>query len=133
MSEEAEWTKARRQATLGLEAVSPMPESPSQDSHFYTEVLKLLLQVITSDEQLAPRELEEFLEVAKKGPVPGLEVAALIGCLREGQPLPSPDMGLLRTRPKDVIQAARIIAACDKELDINEIDMLVQIRELLGI
>jgi uncharacterized tellurite resistance protein B-like protein len=110
-----------------------MPESPSPDSRFYTEVLKLLLQVITSDGQLAPEELEEFSEVSRKWPVPASEVAALLGYLKEGKPLPAPDMGLLRTRPKDVIEAARIIAASDQHVDGTEIDMLLQIRELLGI
>jgi uncharacterized tellurite resistance protein B-like protein len=110
-----------------------MPDSPAHESHFYTEVLKLLLQVITSDNQLTPEELQEFSEVASRWPVPPSEVTALLDCLREGQPLPAPDMGLLRTRPKDVIEAARIIAASDQHVDSAEVDMLLQIREMLGI
>ncbi len=110
-----------------------MPDSPPQESRFYTEVLKLLLQVITSDAELAPEELQEFSEVARKWPVPSSEVATLLGYLREGKPLPAPDMGLLRSRPKDVIEAARIIAASDQHIDSGEVGMLMQIREMLGI
>lgn len=110
-----------------------MPDSPSNESRFYTEVLKLLLQVITSDGEQAPEELQEFSTVASQWPVPSSEVTTLLGYLKEGKPLPAPDMGLLRSRPKDVIEAARIIAASDQHVDGSEVDMLMQIREMLGI
>ncbi|MFL5344740.1 MAG: TerB family tellurite resistance protein [Hyalangium sp.] len=110
-----------------------MPDSPSHESRFYTEVLKLLLQVITSDGELAPEELQEFSTVASQWKVPASELTTLLGYLKEGKPLPAPDIGLLRSRPKDVIEAARLIAASDQHVDSDEIDILMQIRELLGI
>lgn len=110
-----------------------MTHPPGDESRFYTEVLKLLLQVITSDERIDPEELQEFSTIAARWKVAPAEAAALIDCLREGKPLPAPDMGLLRSRPQDVIQAARVIAASDQHVDSEEIDMLLQIRTLLGI
>ncbi|WP_224248749.1 tellurite resistance TerB family protein [Hyalangium gracile] len=110
-----------------------MTQSPRDDSRFYTEVLKLLLQVITSDDQLEPEELQEFSTVASGWNVPPDQVTALLACLKEGKPLPAPDMGLLRSRPQDVIQAARMMAASDQHVDSDEIGMLMEIRTLLGI
>lgn len=110
-----------------------MPDSPAPESRFYTEVLKLLLQIITSDNELAPEEIQEFSDVSRNWPVPPSEVAALLGHVKEGKPLPAPDMGLLRSRPKDVIEAARMMAASDQHIDSEEVDMLMQIREMLGI
>ncbi|WP_224362129.1 TerB family tellurite resistance protein [Hyalangium versicolor] len=110
-----------------------MTHPPGDESRFYTEVLKLLLQVITSDDKLEPEELEEFSQVAARWNVPAAEVAAMLDRLRAGKPLPAPDMGLLRTRPQDVIQAARVVAASDQHVDNEEIEMLMQIRTLLGI
>jgi uncharacterized tellurite resistance protein B-like protein len=110
-----------------------MPDSPTPESRFYTEVLKLLLQIMTSDNELAPEEFQEFSEVSRNWPVPASEVTTLLKHVKEGKPLPAPDMGLLRSRPKDVIEAARMMAASDQHIDSAEVDMLMQIRELLGI
>jgi uncharacterized tellurite resistance protein B-like protein len=110
-----------------------MTDSPGPESRFYIEVLKLLLQVITSDDQIAPEELEHFSIVARRWNVPANEADALIGCLKQGHPLPAPDMSLLRTRPQDVIEAARALVGSDQHIDNAEIDMLMQIREMLGI
>jgi uncharacterized tellurite resistance protein B-like protein len=110
-----------------------MTHSPGDDRRFHTEVLKLLLQVITSDEQVAPEEIEELCFLAERWKVPASEVSALIACLREHKPLPAPDLGLLRTRPQDVIQMARVVAASDHHVANEEVEMLLQIRALLGI
>jgi len=110
-----------------------MTDSPGPESRFYIEVLKLLLQVITSDDRVAPEELEHFSTVARRWNVPAAEAEALIGSLRQGQPLPAPDMGLLRSRPQAVLEAARAAVGSDQHIDNAEIDMLMQIRELLGI
>lgn len=110
-----------------------MTHPPADDHRFHTEVLKLLLQIITSDEKVAPEELEELSFVAERWKVPASEVSALIACLREHKPLPAPDLGLLRSRPEEVIQMARIVAASDQHVANEEVDMLLQIRALLGI
>lgn len=110
-----------------------MTDSPGPESRFYLEVLKLLLQVITSDDQIAPEELTHFSTVARRWNVPATEADALIERLKQGQPLPPPDMGLLRSRPQDVMEASRALVGIDQRIDAAELEMLVQIRELLGI
>lgn len=110
-----------------------MTDSPDPQSRFYLEVLKLLLQVITSDDEAAPEELSHFATVARRWNVPASETDLLIERLKQGQPLPAPDMGLLRSRPQDVIEAARALVGSDQRIDAAELDMLLQIRELLGI
>lgn len=110
-----------------------MTDSPDPQSRFYIEVLKLLLQVITSDDEVAPEELTHFSTVARRWQVPASEADVLIERLKQGQPLPAPDMGLLRSRAQDVIEAARALVGSDQRIDAAEIDMLMQIRELLGI
>lgn len=110
-----------------------MTDSPGPESRFYVEVLKLLLQVITSDGHVAPEELTHFSTVARRWNVPASEADVLIDRLKQGQPLPAPDMGLLRSRAQDVIEAARALVGSDQRIDAAEIDMLMQIRELLGI
>jgi uncharacterized tellurite resistance protein B-like protein len=110
-----------------------MTDSPGPESRFYIEVLKLLLQVITSDDHVAPEELTHFSTVARRWNVPASEADVLIERLKQGQPLPAPDMGLLRARAQDVIEAARALVGSDQHVDAAEIDMLMQIRELLGI
>ena len=110
-----------------------MTDSPGPESRFYIEVLKLLLQVITSDGHVAPEELTHFSTVARRWNVPASEADVLIERLKQGQPLPAPDMGLLRSRAQDVIEAARALVGSDQHIDAAEIDMLMQIRELLGI
>jgi uncharacterized tellurite resistance protein B-like protein len=110
-----------------------MMDSPGPESRFYIEVLKLLLQVVTSDDHVAPEELTHFSTVARRWNVPASEADVLIDRLKQGQPLPAPDMGLLRSRAQDVIEAARALVGSDQNIDAAEIDMLMQIRELLGI
>ena len=110
-----------------------MTDSHGPESRFYVEVLKLLLQIITSDDQVAPEELEHFWTAARRWKVSAAETENLIDRLKLGQSLPAPDMGLLRSRPQDVIEAARALVGSDQHIDSGEIDMLMQIREMLGI
>jgi uncharacterized tellurite resistance protein B-like protein len=109
-----------------------MSNPPSAESRFHLEVFKLLLQVISSDGHVAPEELRHFTEAARSWNVPDAEVAALLDCLREGTPLPAPDMGLLRLRPDAAISAAQALIASDQHIDSSEIEVIRQIRELLG-
>jgi uncharacterized tellurite resistance protein B-like protein len=110
-----------------------MTDSPGPESRFYLEVLKLLLQIITSDGQVTREELTHFATMARKWNVPAAEADLLMDRLTLGQALPAPDMGLLRSRAQDVIEAARALVGSDQDLDAEELDMLVQIRELLGL
>lgn len=46
---------------------------------------------------------------------------------------PAPNLGVLRASPGAVIQSAQTLMASDRHVDGNEIEMLRQLRELLGI
>ncbi|MFP2929127.1 TerB family tellurite resistance protein [Pyxidicoccus sp. 3LG] len=110
-----------------------MPTSPDPDSRFYIEVVKLLLQVATSDDRITHEEIENLVAAARGMSVPLEELAAVTRCLKSGEPLPAPNLGVLRSNPEAVIQAVRSLMSSDSHVDGAEIEMLRQIRELLGV
>jgi hypothetical protein len=110
-----------------------MTTPKSDQERFHTELLKLLLHVAWSDEELDPREARLILGVARQWKVPTEELARLEGCLEQGQPMPAPDLGLLRKRPEDVLLAVRGLIGSDARVQLTEKEMFVQIRELLGL
>lgn len=105
----------------------------STDPRFNTEVFKLLLQVISSDHEIAPEEVQHLSEAAQALSVPAWELDAIAHYLRQGSPLPPPNMGLLRTQPQVALQAAKALIASDKRLDKGELLVLRQIGEMLGV
>lgn len=106
---------------------------PSHDPRFHIEVVKLLLQVATSDDRISAEEIEHLVATARAMSVPLEELAAVTRCLKNGDPLPAPNLGLLRSHPEAVIQAARELISSDSHLHGAEIEMLRQLRELLGV
>ncbi|MFP2908603.1 TerB family tellurite resistance protein [Pyxidicoccus sp. 3LFB2] len=105
----------------------------SGDARFHIEVVKLLLQVATSDDRVTREEIEHLVEAARGMSVPLEELAAMTQCLKDGRPLPAPNLGVLRAHPDAVIQAARTLMASDSHVHGDEIEMLRQLRELLGV
>ena len=65
--------------------------------------------------------------------MPLTELSLLTRCLQEGRPLPPPNVGLLRDDPKAVMDAVHTLVSGDGEVHAAEIEMMRQIRELLGI
>jgi hypothetical protein len=110
-----------------------MTTLPSDPERFYTELLKLLLHVAWSDEEIDPREARLILGVARQWKIPSEELTRLEDCLERGQPMPAPDLGLLRKRPEDVLLAVRGLIGSDAQVQLAEREMLAQIRELLGL
>lgn len=100
--------------------------------HFDTELVKLLLQVAWADDTVHRRERMAILSLARSWHVPEPELAELITRLDQGTPLPQPNLQLLRTRPDDVLEAARALANADGEVSFDEQAMIEQITELLG-
>jgi uncharacterized tellurite resistance protein B-like protein len=103
------------------------------DARFHIEVVKLLLQVATSDDRITPEEIENLVATARGMSVPLEELDAITRCLKSGAPLPAPNLGVLRARPDAVIQAARTLMSSDGHVHGSEIEMLRQLRELLGV
>ncbi|MCP3101604.1 TerB family tellurite resistance protein [Myxococcus sp. K15C18031901] len=107
------------------------PSSP--DARFQIEVLKLLLQVASGDDAVSREEIDHILDAARGMSVPLPELTELARCLQQGTPLPAPNLGILRTQPHAVIDAAHALIASDGHVHPGEIEMLRQIREMLGI
>ncbi|RKG97262.1 TerB family tellurite resistance protein [Corallococcus sp. CA053C] len=110
-----------------------MATPPNPDARFHIEVIKLLLQVATSDDRVTREEIDQIIDTARGFSVSLTELSALTRCLQEGKPLPPPNLGLLRDNPKAVIDAVHSLVAGDGQVDEAEIEMMRQIRELLGI
>lgn len=106
------------------------PQSPES---FHIEVVKLLLQVATSDDRITHEEIQHLVAAARGMSVPLEELAAMTRCLKNGEPLPAPNLGVLRANPAAAIQAARELMASDSHVQGEEIEMLRQLRELLGV
>lgn len=105
---------------------------PTPEDHFNTEVLKLMLQLAWSDDQIDVQEVGTILGAARSWGVPEPEVAALKKVLEGSAPPPAPDLGLLRERPDDVFEAARALIASDGRLQASEVEMLEELRVILG-
>jgi tellurite resistance protein len=103
------------------------------DERFHIELLKLLLHVAWSDDEIDPREARALLGAAQRWKVPLPELQRLERCLESGEPMPAPNLGLLRQRPDEVLATARTLIASDTQVSLSEEEMLAQLRELLGL
>lgn len=103
----------------------------TEDVIFHTEVVKLLLQMAWSDDDLDPEEREQIRIAATKWGVPPADLQMLMQRLDEGEPLPVPNLKLLRKKPEAAIAAARRLMLADGKIQAAEADMLAQIKEML--
>lgn len=106
--------------------------SLSEEDRFNLELLKLLVQVAWQDETVAYREAEMIHGLGRSWSVPELALQDLLKHLREGIQLPPPDLGLLRQRPDDTLEAVRALVAVDGQLADSEQDLLEQVKALLA-
>jgi len=109
-----------------------MAQAPTEDGAFNTEALKLLLQVAWANDELHPKEREFIERLAKVWRVPGPALETMLAHLDTGKPLPQPDLALLRTRPDRVLRAAEALVAADGVVDLQEEEMLAELRAILG-
>ncbi|QRN98065.1 TerB family tellurite resistance protein [Archangium violaceum] len=103
------------------------------DDRFHIELLKLLLHVAWSDDEIDAREARALLGAARRWKVPLPELQRLEQCLDLGEPMPAPNLGLLRQRPDEVLATVRTLIESDAQVNLSEQEMLAQIRELLGL
>jgi tellurite resistance protein len=107
--------------------------SLSAEDRFNIEVIKLLLQVAWSDRQLTHSEQLVIFGLGRSWTVPEHELQSLLEKLKAGSPLPEPDIEVLRTRPDDVLEAARALAASDGTFAQAEKDLIERIKSRLGV
>ena len=103
------------------------------DDRFYLELTRLLLNVASSDDELHDQEVQSLLGASRRWGVPTEEAERLVGLLREGKPLPAPNLGLLRQNPDKVLAEVHALIHSDDVAHFSEHEMLAQIRELLGL
>lgn len=103
------------------------------EDRFRIELLKLLLHVAWSDEEIDPREAHALIGAARQWKLPQEELERLERCIDQGEPMPPPNLGLLRQRPDDVLATVRTLIALDTNVHLSEKEMISQIRELLGV
>lgn len=107
------------------------PEGAS-DAKFAFELVKLLLQAVWADGEVAPEEAEAIHDFAVRSGVGVAEIESLDGCLAGLAPLPVPNLGLLKTRRTDVLVAVKRLLQADQRMHEDEEELLAQISTLLG-
>jgi tellurite resistance protein len=113
--------------------VPPAPSgSPAGSLTFRLELLKLLLQVMWANHEADFQELKHLLALGDKWGIPDAEVKALARRVENGEPLPAPDLGLLREHRDETLRAARAVAAADGVIDLDEQILMDEIVALLG-
>jgi uncharacterized tellurite resistance protein B-like protein len=103
------------------------------DDRFYIELLKLLLHVAWSDDEIDPREAQALVGAAARWKVPLPELQRLERCLELGEPLPAPNLGLLRQHADEALATVRTLIESDASVHVSEQEMLAQLREMLGL
>src|SRR6476661_6676716 len=96
----------------------------SAEDRFNIEVLKLLLQVAWADGEVEEREALMILGLGRSWSVPEAELNELRQRLDKGDPLPQPDLSLLKSRPDETMEAVRAMVFADGKLKRDEGDMV---------
>lgn len=100
------------------------------DAQTGTELIKLLLQIVTADDVVSDAERVALDRAAAR--LGGAAALAVVrAALDDKQPLPAPNMGLLaRHRTEVLLEVARVGAADGIHRD--ELDLVKLIGEMLG-
>jgi uncharacterized tellurite resistance protein B-like protein len=104
----------------------------STEDRFNIEVIKLLLQIAWVDRELTQAERLVILGLGRSWNVPEGELHTLMDKLKAGGTMPEPDLEVLRTRPDDVLEAARALCVSDGKLAEGEKALLERIAARLG-
>jgi len=98
---------------------------------FELEVIKLLLQVAWADEELAPEEASAMLSRARSMGLTDRHLGELETYLSGQQPLPPPNLALLKQRRVEVLKAVKTMLQSDLKVAPEEDEVLEQIALLL--
>jgi hypothetical protein len=106
--------------------------SATDDDRFNLELIKLLLKIAWVDQELDAHEKNLILGAARSWSVPEPELKQLLVRLEQGDPLPEPDVALLKARVDDVMTAARALVLSDGKVKKEESALLKQLAATLG-
>jgi len=95
------------------------------------EIVKLMVQVAWADGEIADAEVEQILGLAEHVDVGPTNLAMLATMLRGEEPLPPPDLGLLRQHRSTALAAAEAMVRADEVVAPDEEQLLAQLRSLL--
>lgn len=109
-----------------------MSSDDDANGPFALEVVKLLLQAVWADGEVAVEEAEALHDYAVRARISQTEIESLDACLVGQAPLPPPDLGLLRGRREEVLQAVRELVLADARIHEEEEALLGEISSLLG-
>ncbi len=99
---------------------------------FRWELMKLLIQVVWADDEVAPEERRVLLGLAQRLCLSAEQVQLVEACLAGGHALPAPNMTILRARRDEVIEAAEQLVLADTEIAEDEHRVLAELSALLG-
>ena len=99
---------------------------------FALELVKLLVQVVWADHDVAPAEAEALLAYARRGGLSETEIQNVSAMLKGRAPLQPPNLGLLKERRTDVLRAVKELLVSDLEIAEEEEEILEQIAGLLS-
>jgi uncharacterized tellurite resistance protein B-like protein len=103
-----------------------------EDGAFAFELVKLLLQAVWADGEVAEEEAEALHDFAVRSGVGAAEIEALDACLIGQQPLPPPNLGVLRGRRTEVMREVRKLVTSDARVHEEEEALVAEISTLLG-
>jgi uncharacterized tellurite resistance protein B-like protein len=95
------------------------------------EVVKLLLQAVFADHEVAAEEAEALHDYAVRAGVSAAELETLDLCLAGQRPLVPPNLGLLKSHRVEVLRAVRKLLASDQRMHEEEEALLDQVARLL--
>jgi hypothetical protein len=101
------------------------------DATFALEVVKLLLQAVWADGEVAAEEAEALHDYAVRSGVGQTEIETLDACLTGQSPLPPPNLGLLKGRRTEVLRIVQKLLMADERIHEDEEALLGEISLLL--
>jgi hypothetical protein len=120
-------TAARRENTLHAVATDG-----TLDPKLSFEVVKLLLQAVWADHEVAAEEAEALHDYAVRAGVLDAELETLDACLAGQRPLLPPNLGLLKGHRTQVLRAVRKLLASDQRIHEEEEALLDTLATLLA-
>jgi hypothetical protein len=101
-------------------------------TNFRVEVLKLLLQVAWADHEIQPDEAHTIRDIARQYRLDQDQLAELERYLAGQEPLPAPNLGVLRERKQEVMIAVQTLLLSDLQVVSEEREVLAEIETLLA-
>lgn len=95
------------------------------------ELLKLLLQAVWADGEVAEEEAEALHDYAVRAGIGDVEIETLDACLAGQQPLLPPNLGLLKGHRTEVLRAVKKLLSSDQRIHEEEEALLEQLSTLL--